>query len=84
MSIGKLEAFRVGESNWSSYVTWICQYFKVNKVEENLKTAILITVVGDEAFELMVDLCSPVLPEEMAFGDLIKLWKIIYNPDHLK
>jgi len=36
------------------------QYFKVKNVQSSLKTAILITALGDESFELMTaDLCSP-------------------------
>ncbi|XP_074039513.1 uncharacterized protein [Leptinotarsa decemlineata] len=38
-----------------------------------MKTAILITAMGDETFELMVDLCSPEKPENKSYEDLVKL-----------
>lgn len=73
MSIGKLEPFKIGEGNWSSYITRLMQYLKVNECKDAMKTAILITAVGDETFELMVDLCSPGKPEDKEFDALVKL-----------
>lgn len=79
MSIGKLEPFKIGEGNWTSYITRMGQYFKVNTIKDEMKTAILITAVGDEVFELMVDLCSPEKPEDQSFAGLVSLLK-----DHLQ
>lgn len=78
MSVGKLEPFS-REKNWSTYISRLNQYFKANAVTEDLKTAILITAVGDETFELMVDLCSPKKPEDYKYDNLVQVVK-----DHLQ
>ncbi|XP_074032150.1 uncharacterized protein [Leptinotarsa decemlineata] len=65
MSIGKLEPFKFGESSFTTYIARIGQYFKANQVKDEMKTAILITAVGDETFELMV--------ENKSYEDLVKL-----------
>lgn len=55
MTIGDIKEFKVNVNNWSTYITRVNQYFKVNNVADDIKTAILITAMGDEAFELLTD-----------------------------
>lgn len=72
MSVGNLKEFKIGENNWATYISRIKQYFKANSVKSDLYASILLTVVEDEAFEPMTDLCNPVKPEDMTFEELVK------------
>ncbi|KAI5633133.1 hypothetical protein NE865_14146 [Phthorimaea operculella] len=70
MSIGKLETFDVRGGNWSQYVERMEEFFNVNKVEEEMKVSTLITVIGAECYELLVNLCTPKKPKEKSFKEL--------------
>ncbi|KAK9678921.1 hypothetical protein QE152_g40431 [Popillia japonica] len=68
-----MEEFNLREKNWSSYIARVQQFFKANNVKSELKTAMLITIMGSEAFDLLTDLCNPEKPENCAFEDLVDL-----------
>lgn len=73
MSIGKLSAFDVIGGNWSSYVDRLEMYFKVNKVEIDMKLPIMIASMGDPAYELLANLASPKKPAELKFTEAVDL-----------
>ncbi|XP_048479998.1 uncharacterized protein LOC125489168 [Plutella xylostella] len=73
MSIGRVGEFDVKNGTWSSYVDRINMYFKVNNVGENLKLPTLIAVMGDEAYELLVNLASPKVPADITYEEAVKL-----------
>ncbi|KAK9707847.1 hypothetical protein QE152_g27604 [Popillia japonica] len=73
MSVGKINEFDVSTKKWSTYIARLEQYFKVNKIEENMKVPTLLTVAGDTTYELMVDLCSPKKPEEKGYQELVNI-----------
>lgn len=73
MTIGDIKEFKVNVNNWSTYITRVNQYFKVNNVADDIKTAILITAMGDEAFELLTDLCAPEKPETKKFDEVVQI-----------
>lgn len=70
MSIGRIEHFNVREDNWKLYVDRLEQYFVVNKIEENLQVPTLITVIGAEGYELLVNLCTPDEPKQKKFKEI--------------
>ena len=72
-TIGKVEEYDLRKKNWTSYMARVRQYFKANGVKPEMYTAILITVIGGEAYDLMTDLCSPKKPEDVEFEALVKL-----------
>ena len=43
---GKIEAFDETIEPWSSYVERLGQYFKANKVDDSLKVASLLSLIG--------------------------------------
>ncbi|XP_031338141.1 uncharacterized protein LOC116167045 [Photinus pyralis] len=61
-------------------VTTVATRIKVNEIEASKHTPILITVIGGEAFDLMVDLCNPANPEDKKFEDLVKLMQNHLQP----
>lgn len=79
-TIGRIDEYRLSDKNWSSYITRVKQFFKVNLVKPEMETAILITIVGSETFELMANLCSPKQPEDMKFKDIVELMQNHLEP----
>ncbi|XP_045539316.1 uncharacterized protein LOC123722216 [Papilio machaon] len=73
MSIGKLEPFDLSSKQWPAYVRRVQQFIILNEIKPQLRVSLLITVVGDATYSLMCDLCSPALPEEKAFDELVRL-----------
>ncbi|XP_063534490.1 uncharacterized protein K02A2.6-like [Cydia strobilella] len=73
MTIGKLEVFNVESDSWSTYVERLEQYFIVNETKEEHKVPTLITVMGNQAYELLVTLCTPDKPASKKFADLVKV-----------
>ncbi|XP_026742884.1 uncharacterized protein K02A2.6-like [Trichoplusia ni] len=73
MPIGKLETFNVSSKQWPAYIRRVNQYILLNDVKDNLKVPMLITIVGEETYALMCDLCSPDFPEDKSYDELVKL-----------
>ncbi|XP_026725610.1 uncharacterized protein LOC113492342 [Trichoplusia ni] len=80
MAVGKIGAFDVSKDNWGTYVDRLDQYFIANNVKSELKIATLITVVGNSAYELMVNLCTPVKPATKTYDELVAVMKGHLNP----
>lgn len=75
MSIGKIKEFDMRSGLWTSYMDRLEMYFKVNKVTDEMKLPTMIASMGDEAYELLVNLASPNKPSELSFvqaGDLMQ------------
>ncbi|XP_047519225.1 uncharacterized protein K02A2.6-like [Pieris napi] len=73
MSIGKIESFNLGSKQWPAYIRRVKQFIKLNNISEELKVSMLVTVVGEETYMLMCDLCAPGFPEDSTFDELVKL-----------
>ncbi|KAM3967095.1 LOW QUALITY PROTEIN: uncharacterized protein ACR2FA_011943 [Aphomia sociella] len=71
MSIGKISEYNVRSDNWKLYVERLEQYFVVNKI---------ITVIGLECYELLVDLCTPDKPAKKTFEQLTSILKKHLQP----
>nr|XP_053608362.1 uncharacterized protein LOC128674077 [Plodia interpunctella] len=80
MAIGKIGPFDVTKDLWDSYVERLEQYFIANEVKVAMKVATLITVMGSDAYELMVNLCTPDKPSTKSFEDLVKVMKAHLQP----
>ncbi|XP_037292552.1 uncharacterized protein LOC119188792 [Manduca sexta] len=73
MSIGVIKEFDLAQGNWRSYVERLKMYFKANDIKEELQLATLIAVVGDQTYELFVNLVSPKKPADLKFDELTSL-----------
>ncbi|XP_045449691.1 uncharacterized protein K02A2.6-like [Melitaea cinxia] len=80
MAVGKIGAFDVAKDNWDTYVDRVDQYFIANNVKSELKVATLITVIGNSAYELMVNLCTPDKPSSKTYTELVAVMKGHLNP----
>lgn len=70
MSIGKIAEFNITTDNWRLYVERLEQYFIVNKISSDLKVPTLITVMGADSYELLVNLCTPAKPNTKTFDEI--------------
>ncbi|XP_063371511.1 uncharacterized protein K02A2.6-like [Cydia amplana] len=80
MPVGKVGPFDLVNDNWELYVDRLEQYFVANDVKNEMKVATLITVMGGDAYELMVNLCTPVKPATKTYDQLVALMKGHLNP----
>ncbi|XP_045448702.1 uncharacterized protein K02A2.6-like [Melitaea cinxia] len=80
MSIGRLSEFDVEAGNWELYCERLEMYFKANTIKDELKLPILISSVGDVAYELLVNLAVPRKPAELTFREAVTLLKDHLNP----
>ncbi|CAH2100780.1 unnamed protein product [Euphydryas editha] len=81
MPIGKIEPFSVESQNWDSYVRRLKQFITLNSIDDGLKVATLLTLVGGECYNLLCDLCSPDHPEDKEFDELVELLKHHLEPE---
>ncbi|XP_071057071.1 uncharacterized protein [Onthophagus taurus] len=79
MTTGRIEEFDVRNGNWTSYIARERQFFKANEIKQELETAMLITVMGVESFDILTDLCSK-KPEDEKFEDLVVKMEKHFNP----
>ena len=71
--IGKIEAFDETIEPWSSYFERLGQYFKANKVDDSLKVASLLSLIGGKTYNFLRTLTSPTKPAEKSYREIIKL-----------
>ncbi|KAJ8915535.1 hypothetical protein NQ315_012418 [Exocentrus adspersus] len=60
-------------SDWCSYEERMDQYFVANYIEDDKKVPVLLTVIGEQAYEVLKGLCDPDLPKTKSYPDLCKL-----------
>lgn len=80
MSVGKVNEFDLKSGAWSSYVDRIEMFFKVNEVQSEMQLPTLIAVIGDEAYELLVNLSSPKKPAELTYSEAVELLRKHLQP----
>lgn len=73
MSVGKIKEFDVNTGNWTLYCGRVDMYFRANAIKDELKLPTLIALVGEEVFELMVNLANPRKPTDLTYDELVKL-----------
>ncbi|XP_039311136.1 uncharacterized protein LOC105203193 [Solenopsis invicta] len=78
-TIGALSEFNIGE-DWNLYQERLGQYFVANQVSQERKVAVLITLVGQEAYKILKDLCDPTLPECKSYEELCEILKKQFAP----
>lgn len=76
---GRMDNFVVGTS-FTEYEMRLTQFFKVNKTEEDLKVASLITFIGADAFSILRKMCAPDDPSTKTYAALVKTLKEYFDP----
>lgn len=78
--VGKIRDFDVKSGNWTLYEERLQMFFKVNKVEKDMWLPMLITGMGDEAYELLSTLCSPRKPVDITYEEAVTFLKNHLQP----
>lgn len=78
--IGTIPTFAQGYDDWKTYAEILDQFFIVNNVEEEKKSAFLISCIGSETYKTLRDLCHPVLPKDKPFEDLSEILRKQFSP----
>lgn len=73
MGVGKIKEFDINTGNWTLYCGRVDMYFRANAVKEDLKLPTLVALVGEEVFELMVNLANPKKPTDFTYDELVTL-----------
>lgn len=68
--IGHVEPFVPG-GNFQAYADRIKQLVIINGIESNKKSALLITIMGADVYEILVSLALPKLPSELSFDEIL-------------
>lgn len=78
--IGTIPTFIQGVDDWKTYSEILDQFFIVNNVEDDKKSAFLISCIGSDTYKTLRDLCHPVLPKDKKFDDLSDILRKQFSP----
>ena len=78
---GNIGQFDRGTEDWKAYCERLEQYFLANDVDDAAKQrAILLSVCGAAAYQLIRNLVAPAKPTDKSFADIVKLVQDHYTP----
>ncbi|XP_023311910.1 uncharacterized protein K02A2.6-like isoform X3 [Anoplophora glabripennis] len=79
--IGQVTEFNLSSDDWTIYSERLTQYFCANKIlEEKIKVATLLSVIGTSTYKLVRDLCYPAQPAEKTYQQLTDILKDQLGP----
>lgn len=78
--VGSIPPFNQYSDNWDTYAEILDQFFIVNSIDDEKKTAFLISCMGAETYKTLRDLCNPFLPKDKSFDELAELLKKQFSP----
>ena len=83
-NIGQVEPFVVGKHDWTLYVQRVQEYLVANRIStEEKKRAVLVTLMGSEAYELLASLVTPDKPLTKKFENIIATMEKYLKPKPL-
>lgn len=77
--IENIEPFMPG-GNFKAYEDRINQFIKVNNIEDDNKSALFITIMGAEVYEILGSLALPKLPSQLSFEQIMKKLREHFKP----
>lgn len=81
--IGKLEYFDETRGDWNAYIERVERYFLANRVADDKKVAVLLTVIGGKTYSLLRTLTSPEKPADKTFNEIVAILKGHLSPKPL-
>lgn len=78
--IGSISEYNNELDDWNVYYERLEQFFEVNEVPEEKRSAFLISVIGADAYKSLRDLCHPFLPRDKSFEYLCELLRKQFTP----
>ena len=77
---GSVGEFDPTTDDISTYLERMQLYFAVNKVEDDRKVPVLLTVIGAKAYSTLRSLLAPDSPADKSFNDLLITLKGHFDP----
>lgn len=78
---GHVQEFIPAESDWSVYKRRLQNYFSANEiVNDDRKRAILLSLLNEDAYKLIYNMCLPAEPEDKSYSDIVKLMDNHFKP----
>ena len=77
---GKFGPFNPKSEPWACYSERLHYYFTSNEIADPKKHAILLTVIGPQAFQLLRNLVQPKKLEDFSYDQLIEILTKHYDP----
>jgi Retrotransposon gag protein len=78
--VGTIPNFVQGVDDWNTYAEILDQFFVVNNIEEEKKSAFLISCIGATTYKTLRDLCHPSLPKDRPFTELAEHLRKQFSP----
>ncbi|KAJ8683576.1 hypothetical protein QAD02_019368 [Eretmocerus hayati] len=78
-TIGNIKEFNP-KDNWMLWIERLEQFFLANDISSVKKVPILLTLIGNESYGLLKNLCSPLKPCERSFQELVDIMKKHLHP----
>ena len=81
---GNLDAFvSTDGDDWTVYLARLDQYYKANKIEDDRKKAVFLTVIGDTTFHLLQSLIAPAKVDDKTLSELRQVLSGHFSPKRL-
>lgn len=68
--LGSLAQFNVNNDSWKIYHEQLKTFLEVNKIKKELRKSTFLSFTRQDAYKLLRDLCTTVLPKEKSFEEL--------------
>lgn len=81
--VGQIGAFDSTVEDWATYIERVEQYIVANKIENDRKTAVLLSVMGPKTYNLLRNLMSPNKPASKPYKEIVKVLQEHLNPKPL-
>ncbi|XP_025419625.1 uncharacterized protein LOC112689958 [Sipha flava] len=78
--LDSLTQFNVDCDSWKIYQEQLEQFLEVNKIKNDLRKSAFLSCIGQDAYKLLRDLCTPDLPKEKTFKELCLLMENHFTP----
>ena len=65
--------FNEAEESFSDYLDRMDAFMAANKVENELKCSVFLSIIGSQTFKLLKNLCSPDNPKEKTYAQLCEI-----------
>lgn len=70
-NICHIKGFERGD-DWEIFSERLGQYFEANRIEDERKTAVLLTLIDEDVYRTLKNLCDPTLPKTKTY-ELVQL-----------
>ena len=78
-AIGSIPEYKI-DQDWDTYQERFGEYFKANQLPEDRKVSVLITLIGEEAYKTLKNLCTPTAPAEKTYKELCDILSKQFSP----